>query len=83
MAISTAVSLEEAYWGWLHFKELLNRSVPKALPPTHLLDGAEENHRFAPFALFGERLAHLARGSSLIPYRLSAKRRKGNLHLKA
>jgi hypothetical protein len=83
MAISTAVSLEEAYRGWLHFKELLNRSVPKALPPAHLLDGAEEGHRFAPFALFGEHLAHLVRGSSLIPYRLSAKRRKGNLHLKA
>jgi hypothetical protein len=83
MATSTAVSLEEAYQGWLRFKELLSRSVPKALPPAHLLNEAEENHRFAPFALFGEHLAHLARGSFLIPYRLSAKRRKGNLHLKA
>jgi len=83
MATSNAVSLEEAYQGWLGFKELLSRSVPKALPPAYLLDEAEESHRFAPFALFGEHLAHLARGSSLIPYRLSAKRRKGNLHLKA
>jgi hypothetical protein len=83
MATSNAVSLEEAYQGWLGFKELLTRSVPKALPPAYLLDGAEESHRFAPFALFGEHLAHLARGSSLIPYHLSAKHRKGNLHLKA
>jgi hypothetical protein len=83
MATSNAVSLEEAYQAWSHFKELLSRSVPKALPPAHLLDGAEESYRFAPFALFGEHLAHLARGSSLIPYRLSAKRRRGDLHLKA
>jgi hypothetical protein len=83
MATSKAVSLEEAHQGWSHLKELLTRSVPKALPPIHLLEEAEESHRFAPFALFGERLAHLARGSSLVPYRLSAKRRKGNLHLKA
>jgi hypothetical protein len=83
MPTSNAISLEEAYGGWSHLKELLSRSVPKALPSAHLLDGAEESRRFAPFALFGEHLAHLARGSSLVPYRLSAKRRKGNLHLKA
>jgi hypothetical protein len=83
MTTPSAVSLEEAHQGWLHLKELLNRSVPKALPPTHLLDEVEESRRFAPFALFGEHLAHLARESALIPYRLSAKRRKGNLHLKA
>ncbi len=83
MATSNGVSLEEAYPGWAHLKELLSRSVPRALPPAHLLDGAEESRRFAPFALFGEHLAHLVRGSSLIPYRLSAKRRKGDLHLKA
>ncbi len=57
--------------------------MPKALPSARFLDGAEESHRFAPFALFGERLAHLVRGSSLTLYRLSAKRRKGDLHLKA
>jgi len=83
MATTNAVSLEEAYLGWSHLKELLIRSVPKALPLAHLLVQAEESHRFAPFALFGEHLAHLARGSSLISYRLSAKRRKRNLHLKA
>jgi len=83
MATPNAVPLEEVYPGWSHLKELLSRSVPKALPPAHLLDEAEESHRFAPFALFGEHLAHLVRGSPLVPYRLSAKRRKGDLHLKA